>query len=251
MAMKITREFVLITSMLVVSVVSTGDLAADDFNYMEIANMNAIAAQNIAAVTALNSSLDEQARRAAKQDNSSSADVELPQRNLLFRRDPKIAREINTGMAKALANKTGIDPEKLIMQFNSGDLQQSFRKLLVKSGFNPDDLADVMAAYWIGAWEIVHGTEPSPAAIKAARSQLRGMFIESKSMHDLSNADKQRAAETFGNLLVLGFTSYLPLKDGSKPDQLADLQETYQQLSIQQGFDLRRFNLTHQGLVPN
>lgn len=70
---------------------------------------------------------------------------------------------------------------------------------LKRLGLSADDMADMTAAYWVSAWEAVHGVvgKPSdPAQVRGARAQIAGVMAKNPSLATMADADKQDVADT-------------------------------------------------------
>lgn len=164
-------------------------------------------------------------------------------------RNPAITTQINTSLANGLSQATGVDRDRLLGELNSGEIQSEHARLLRQFGMNPDNLGDVMAAYWIGMWEIVNGREPNGREVSAAYRQLQAIFVSNPQLASLSDADKQRTAETLGNMMMFGYIAYIQLKNSGDSAGLQQLQQDVYGFTKQQGLDLRALNLTDRGFV--
>lgn len=69
-------------------------------------------------------------------------------------------------------------------EFRRPAFQQSFANAVHGYGFSPNDAADVMAVYLVTGWEIVHGTDANPTALRAVRRQVAGQMASNAALRN-------------------------------------------------------------------
>lgn len=127
---------------------------------------------------------------------------------------------------------------------------QRFDTLLAGIGYSSRNLADVMASYYVGSWEIVNQSTVQPRMFRAVRDQLAASLRHSPEILLMSNAEKQRTSEALGILItVAGNGSQALLQKGDQIGFLA-MQAAVHQSLLEQGIDLKRLTLTRRGFVP-
>ena len=114
-----------------------------------------------------------------------------------FTPDPAITARVRQ-QALASALPTSPNPDALRAAVNSGRPWEEFDRLLRQHGYDPRDLADVVAAFYLIAWEVATGGDAlaQPAGIAAVRGQARQMLAGNAAMARLSEAERQATAET-------------------------------------------------------
>jgi hypothetical protein len=166
-----------------------------------------------------------------------------------FRVDPAVSRRVRQEMLAA-ALPTSPNPAGLRQAVESGLPWQEFDRLLVQHGYDPRDLADVVGAFYLIAWEVATGGDATvqPAGIAAVRGQAREMVAGMPAMARMTEAERQAAAETlaFHAMAIAARAQDLRTAGGGMP-LVTFRTEVAQAVAQQQGIDLRRFVLTASG----
>lgn len=166
-----------------------------------------------------------------------------------FRPDPAVSARVRQEMLAA-ALPTSPNPARLREAVASGLPWQEFDRLLAQHGYDPRDLADVVGAFYLIAWEVATGGDATtqPAGIAAVRGQARQMVAGMPAMARLSEAERQAAAETFAfhAMAIAARAHDLQAAGGGLP-LVSFRTEVAQAVAQQQGIDLRRFILTASG----
>ncbi|MEO3471000.1 DUF6683 family protein [Roseomonas sp. CAU 1739] len=152
--------------------------------------------------------------------------------------------------ALASALPTSPNPDALRAAVNSGRPWQEFDQLLRQHGYDPRDLADVVAAFYLIAWEVATGGDAlaQPAGIAAVRGQARQMLSGNPAMARLSEAERQATAETLAFHAMAIAARHQDLRNaGAGPQVIAYRTEVAEAVAQWQGIDLRRFALTPTG----
>lgn len=133
----------------------------------------------------------------------------------------------------------------------SGWIWQQFDALLSGIGYSSRNLADVMASYYVGAWEIVHHSVAAPRHFRAARDQLARSLTQCPEIILMTDAEKQRTSEALGILTaVAGNGSQALLQKDDQIGYLAMQNAVYESL-LAQGIDLKRLSLGYRGFQPS
>lgn len=166
-----------------------------------------------------------------------------------FTPDPAITARVRQ-QALASALPTSPNPDALRAAVNSGRPWEEFDRLLRQHGYDPRDLADVVAAFYLIAWEVATGGDAlaQPAGIAAVRGQARQMLAGNAAMARLSEAERQATAETLAFHAMAMAARHQDLRNaGAGAQVVAYRAEVAQAVAQWQGIDLRRFALTPSG----
>lgn len=158
------------------------------------------------------------------------------------------ARVRDQALASALP--TSPNPVALRAAIASGRPWEEFDQLLRQHGYDPHDLADVVAAFYLIAWEVATGGDAlaQPAGIAAVRGQARHMLATNPAMARLSEAERQATAETLAFHAMAIAARHQDLQNaGAGPQVIAYRTEVANAVAQWQGIDLRRFSLTPTG----
>lgn len=170
--------------------------------------------------------------------------------DLHYQAQEGISRTLREQLAQRVGNaEPGQEPE-LRSALTSGWIWRQFESLLSGLGFSSRNLADVMASYYVGAWEIVnHRVAPAPH-FRAARDQLAHSLTHSPEIILMTDPEKQRTSEALGILTTLaGNGSQALLQKGDQIGYLAMQSAVYDAL-LEQGIDLKRLSLGYRGFEP-
>lgn len=148
----------------------------------------------------------------------------------------------------ASALPTSPNPAGLRAAVEAGTPWLEFDRLLRQHGYDPRDLADVVAAFYLIAWEVATGNDATtqPAGIAAVRGQARDLLAASPNLARLSEAERQATAETLAFHAMAVAARHQDLR-AAGGDLVAYRAEVAQSVAQFQGFDLRRFALTPSG----
>ncbi|MBP0465947.1 hypothetical protein J5Y09_18620 [Roseomonas sp. PWR1] len=145
---------------------------------------------------------------------------------------------------------TSPNPAGLRAAVESGRPWQEFDRMLAQHGYDSRDLADVVAAFYLIAWEVSTGGDAlaQPAGIAAVRGQARQMVAGNPAMARLDEAGRQATAETLAFYAMAMSARLADLRAAGAPGPVASFRaEVAQTVAQQQGIDLRRFTLTASG----
>ena len=142
------------------------------------------------------------------------------------------------------------NPAGLRAAVESGRPWREFDQLLARHGYDSRDLADVVAAFYLIAWEVSTGGDAlaQPAGIAAVRGQARQMVAGNQAMAQLDEAGRQATAETLAFYAMAMSARLADLRAAGAPGPVSAFRaEVAQTVAQQQGIDLRRFTLTASG----
>jgi len=148
----------------------------------------------------------------------------------------------------AAALPTSPNPAGLRAAVEAGTPWQEFDRLLVQHGYDPRDLADVVGAFYLIAWEVATGSDATtqPAGIAAVRNQVRQMLASAPNLARMTDAERQATAETLAFHAMAIAARHRDLHNAGA-DVVAYRAEVAQAVGQFQGIDLRRFTLTASG----
>jgi hypothetical protein len=223
-----------------------------DFSAM--IDANAQSAFSIAGTTAINSAIDASARHAARGARATAyANAPSPRPFVqsppagAFSPSEDVTDRVNERFAALLGRAAPDKQAQIESMIKSGTLQKSFGSLMSAYGFDRANVADVMTAYYIVMWEIIHDRVPTPTEIRATRSQLLAGMAEAPALGRMSNDQKQEAAETLSLVSALALTSYETYKRQGDRNGLAVLQDSLLKSVRQQGIAIDQLAMTEQG----
>ncbi|MDT0498232.1 hypothetical protein RM530_12770 [Algiphilus sp. W345] len=182
----------------------------------------------------------------ATQDGKySSAEV------LQYKPSSTVSQSVRTDLRTHLI-RTNSSPEfqaEITKALSTDAIWQEFDRLLTSYGYSSRNLADVMAAYYVCGWEIVHKQEIQPQQFKAIRNQLAVTMANSPDIRRLSDAEKQRTAEAMGIMTAIAGAGSQELLKQRNQQGFAELQQAVYQSFSRQGIDLKQLKLTDDGFV--
>lgn len=132
--------------------------------------------------------------------------------------------------------------------FEKFDIVTLFARATSDYGFRSNDVADTMAAYWLVAWVIANnGSEPSPAAARAVRDQVK-LGIARTEVANFSPARRHQLADEaiFNMILLIELYDYTQKGKMSRAD-FARAGDATQRAFLGFGADLRNLKLTTAG----
>lgn len=166
-----------------------------------------------------------------------------------FTIDPAITARVRE-QSLAAALPTSPNPDALRTAIASGGPWQEFDQLLRQHNYDPHDLADVVAAFYLISWEVATGGDAlaQPAGIAAVRGQARAMLAANPAMTRMTAGERQATAETLAFHAMAIAARHQDLRNaGAGPQIIAYRTEVANAVAQWQGIDLRRFALTPTG----
>jgi hypothetical protein len=141
-------------------------------------------------------------------------------------RNPKLAADIEREFAKV-------------------NITQEFSKAARNNGLNPNDTADVMAAFLLAGYEIITGHEPTTAEARGVRRQVAGQLL---AVPDIRNpATRTDLSEELKIQFVVLASGYLNIRSPVERTQYR--QSVAQFYRRTTGQDLGRLRLTPNGFA--
>lgn len=166
-----------------------------------------------------------------------------------FRPDPAISQRVRAQVLAA-AMPSSPNPAGLRQAVDSGAPWQEFDRLLIQHGYDPRDLADVVAAFYLIAWEVATGGDATTqrAGIAAVRGQARQMLAGNSPLARQSEAERQATAETLAFYAMAAAARANDLRVAGNGTALTAFRaEVAATVAQQQGIDLRHYALTPAG----
>ena len=169
-----------------------------------------------------------------------------------FTTNPAVSARVRQQVLAA-ALPSSPNPQGLRQAVDSGAPWQEFDRLLALHGYDSRDLSDVVAAFYLIAWEVATGGDATaqPAGIAAVRGQARDMLAGMPTVARMSDDERQATAETlaFHAMAIMARQHDLRMAGGGAA-LAAFRNEVAQAVAQQQGIDVRRFALTPAGFQP-
>jgi hypothetical protein len=116
-------------------------------------------------------------------------------------------------------------------------------------GFDPHNLVDAYAVWWINVWGASQktDTEPDKTTAEAVKQQVRNAFAATPEFADTSDAERQEFAEALLLQAAILGAAFEQMK--GDPVQLEQLAEAARQGAKASGLDLSKMTLTQDGFV--
>lgn len=117
-------------------------------------------------------------------------------------------------------------------------------------GFDPHNVADAYAAWWINVWGVSQKTdiEPDAATVEAVKQQVRSALAATPYLDQSGDAERQQDAEAFLLQAALLGSAFEQMK--GDPKMLDQLAQAAHQGAKASGLDLAKMTLTPKGFVP-
>lgn len=117
-------------------------------------------------------------------------------------------------------------------------------------GFDPHNVADAYAVWWINVWGTSQkmNIEPDTAMAEAVKRQVRSAFAATPDFAKTSDAERQEYAEALLLQAVMLGSAFEQWKDD--PKMLEQLAQAARQGAMASGLDLAKMTLTPDGFVP-
>lgn len=181
------------------------------------------------------------------------AAVAAPDSALVFARQPDVSAAVFNRVVHGATD----DPAKaatIADALRQLDPVDATRDLLVRYGLSADNLADVMAAYWINSWEVVNeglagDSTPSARAMLAVEGSLKQTLLENAALPKLSDGQKQAMADSMIYQSVLASATEKAMGKTADPASRTAFVDQVNAPFLAAGVDLRHLNLTEEGFV--
>jgi hypothetical protein len=174
----------------------------------------------------------------SKGSSGAPSDARFP-----FQASPALREHVLSDFINRTRRSSPETAKALAAEFRRPDFQQRFASAVRPYGFSPDDAADVMAVYLVAGWEIVHGTDANPTALRAVRRQVAGQMASNAALRDPTT--RARLAEELMLITTLFVGSVENAKrEGAAAQFAAGVAAHYRQTTNR---DLRTLRLTSRG----
>lgn len=198
----------------------------------------------------INGSIMEATIKNSKTSKSKTSKPKAKIKDLTFERSEELSKEIQKDF---IASMIRIQPElkgSLVKSFENNKLRNQFDRLLAGYNYSATDMADVVTAYLVISWQIVHNKNfDDKNGFNAVRTWVRDILLKSEQLAVMDNATKQLYAEAYGYQTMLCFNSYKTLIAKSDQKGLDHLRNNLYK-SVKDSFiDLKSVKLTHTGFV--
>lgn len=175
------------------------------------------------------------------------------QQALTYDPSAEVERRTRQKLSDSLTASTS-DPavqEQIKKSVASDVVWQQFHEVLSKAGYSTTNLADVTAAYYIIAWEVVNGPDAAvhAAGVRAVRADVAAAFAADPRLKDLTDAEKQEAASIMAYMATIAAASANQLRSSGDQAGLQTLQDEVHKAVLGQGLDLAQLRLTDRGFA--
>ncbi|MCG9892754.1 MAG: hypothetical protein MH252_16980 [Thermosynechococcaceae cyanobacterium MS004] len=154
-----------------------------------------------------------------------------------------IEKDIVEAIVRQLPN-TSIG--ELSQQFKRERLKPQFDAIMLKYGYSPHNLADVMVAYAVLSWEAYSQERVTQGQIQGATVMLRNAVARTPRLATLTDVEKQRTAEklTYAAMFGVGVMRNSPNPQASRESVRNHVRHTL-------GIDFARVRLSNQGFISS
>ncbi len=118
------------------------------------------------------------------------------------------------------------------------------------AGFDPHNVPDAYAMWWMNAWLVANKRDevPDAATVEAVKRQVRNAFAATPDFAKTSDAERQEYAEALLLQATMLGSAFEQMK--GDPRMLDQLANAAHQGAKASGIDLSRMSLTQSGFVP-
>lgn len=164
-----------------------------------------------------------------------------------FRPARDVADRVNDRFVDMMSRGQPSKRGEIATFLGNGAFMRNFERLMAGYGFDPLNLADVIAAHYIVLWEVVHDQVPTHGEVRGTRGCIVARLAGKSELAGMSNAQKQEAADTLKLLSALVLTSYEDFKRRGDRQGMANFQTIVSGWTRRQGIDLGRISITETG----
>ncbi|GAB4374876.1 MAG: hypothetical protein Kow00114_37700 [Kiloniellaceae bacterium] len=175
--------------------------------------------------------------------------------SLSFTTSPEVERATRQKLLASVLEVVEGDrlEEEIRLTVRSDDLWRQFTAVAEQAGLSIYNMADVTAATYLIAWQVLNSNDSSAgagaAAIRAVRDSIAsGMALQGQ-VPRMSAPEKQQAASVMAYMVTIAANSVNELHRSGNEDALARLREHLHAVFLSVGVDLDRLRLTEQGFV--
>ena len=169
--------------------------------------------------------------------------------SLVFNRSEAASKKLQENFIAQLSTTQPAQKKALQQLFADNKLRTQFDDLLAGYGYSARNLADVMTAYLVINWQVVHGSEfNDKKGFDAVRKMITETLTSGGKLAAASNLEKQTLAETFGYQSIIAMQTYKAMK-ATGNEGLPALQDAIYKNTKAAGVDLKKYLLTANGFV--
>jgi hypothetical protein len=177
-----------------------------------------------------------------------AAPADDPEAALTFTPDPDLSGEIRTGVIDVLAQQSPQFRWQMERTFADDAVLKDFERYMRAHGnYSSHNVADCMAALLVISWEIMMNETASEAQTRGAHAQVRGIFLNTPRLQQMTNAERQEMGEKSAYQVMIASAAREQYLKQPDPDRLKELQASARTVMQQQGIDLSQLTLTAQG----
>jgi hypothetical protein len=166
---------------------------------------------------------------------------------LTYTADPQVSAQMRAAAIDALSGQDASLHTELETAFADDAVLKQFERMMAAQGYSGRNVADAQAALLLISWEVVTGGTASPAQIRGAHEQTRGIFLGNPLLRNLSNDERQRWAERVAYQVVLGAIARADGQRNGDQAKLAELRQSAAAMLREQGIELSQLRLTRRG----
>lgn len=135
-------------------------------------------------------------------------------------------------------------------EFANSKIRNKFDQILTTYGYSSKNIADVLTAYLIMSWVVINDHEYfEEKGAKAVRKIVEANLAGSSTLVNITNTDKQRAAETLTYQGLIAVYTYYNLQSKGDREGIERLGLTLYNQSKTFGFDLKKYKLNDSGFT--
>jgi len=172
---------------------------------------------------------------------------------LTFKPSAEVERATRHKLLASLleTTKTPQVQDEIRQTIKSDDLWHQFEAVLKNAGLSSRNLADVTAAYYIIAWEVLNANDASAdtESIRAVRDAVATGMAADGRLATMPDAEKQEAASVMAYMATVAADSVNELHRTGNEDALVRLREQVHDSIMAQGIDLDHLRLTDKGFA--
>jgi uncharacterized protein DUF6683 len=171
-----------------------------------------------------------------------------PDAAFTFTPDPELTSEIRAGVIDLLSQQSPQFRWQMEQTFADDVVLKDFDKYMRShGGYSPHNVADCMAALLVISWEIITNETANDAQIRGANLQVRGIFLNTPRLKQMTNAERQEMAEKSAYQVMIAKTAREQYQRQPDRRALKELQASANTVMQQQGIDLSQLTLTAEG----
>lgn len=176
---------------------------------------------------------------------------------LSYTPDPVVSQQVLTEFIENLKTSGQVDPAQ-VTQMESAlrenltreNMQRFIDELFAGEGFKLNNLADVLAIYFIASFVVLNDMDSTTTEQDlAVRDQITSIFSTLPDIQQLSDKDKQQAAEGLILFTIFLANDWQQAQQGIEGYDLNTIKAYTGDTLLQMGVDYTQFDFTQQGLI--